>query len=123
MENLQTGDHYDQLEGLRIAREFLLPIAGFLVKDASTGESEEDMRAVEHVRSEWFALLTADINSSISDQFHDILSKLTEESALLELSSKMTASPLEVKSTNVERIYSTVQKAKHFKQSNVESCF
>ena len=129
LDQFQSEDLSEQLEGLRLAQEFVIPVAGALCKsnsDSTCSEySQDNMQAVEHVRAQWFSLLANEIAPSLVEKFQDVLSKLTDESSLIDLAYKVDPSILtnfgpDLKLRSIKQIVEAVAEAVAYRNSKTD---
>ena len=121
LDNVQSEDSNEQLEGFRLASEFIIPVAGLLCKSFGTEFGPENNSAVEHVRAQWFCLLSQEISPLIIEKLQDVLSKLIDESCVIDLAYKvndamMTNGP-GLKNKSVEELMDIVSQANVFRES------
>ena len=139
LDQFQSEDLSEQMEGLRLAQEFVIPVAGSLCKSAvissAAGNSQEtstsqnvveNLQAVEYVRAQWFSLLANEIAPSLVEKFQDVLSKLTDESSLTDLAFQVDYSILnkfdtDLERRSVEQIVKTVSEAVAYKSSRSDT--
>ena len=139
LDQFQSEDLSEQMEGLRLAQEFVITVAGSLCKSAvissAAGNSQEtstsqnvveNLQAVEYVRAQWFSLLANEIAPSLVEKFQDVLSKLTDESSLTDLAFQVDYSILnkfdtDLERRSVEQIVKTVSEAVAYKSSRSDT--
>lgn len=126
LNQFQSDDPSEQREGLRVALEYVIPVAGSLCKSNSAPQLsafvDNNNKAIERVRAEWFSLLSNEIPHSLAEKFQDVVSKLTDENTLPNLACKVNHAILTkfgegLKLIKVEQLLKNVLEAVEYKNS------